>query len=112
MKHVTVFWPLQSVITIVSRGRSCTPDRNGIPAWFLGRAGAAGDNCFVESLEGNQKTGRVIRGNVKRYVSLIDTNRQRKGEEEGSESKRGVLIKFGLEPREKATTTVAKSRRS
>ena len=50
-----------------------------------GRGGGGGDNCFVESLEGNQKTGRVIRGNVKRYVSLIDTNRQRKGEGEGEE---------------------------
>ena len=41
--------------------------------------GGARDNCFVEGLEGDQKTGRVIRGNVKRYVSLIDTSRQRKG---------------------------------
>ena len=45
--------------------------------------GGARDNCFVEGLEGDQKTGRVIRGNVKRYVSLIDTSRQRKGGTDG-----------------------------
>ena len=111
MKHVTVF-----SAPSLSLSLRCSPSLLQLeevhtgPEWNPGRVSwRRRDNCFVEpGLEGgcvDQKTGRVIRGNVKRYVRLIDTNwPAKKGRE------RGALIKFGLEPREKATTARERER--